>query len=264
MHLPSFAIVGPQRSGTTLMRLILESHPDVECHDEEEAYRVMERGYSTSAETLVRGVKAPQLTEQFCEAVFYSDAALLRGGDGSIVNRCDQTKLIVMVRSVFDTVASMIDLPMWVEKHGWPVLHAKAIIDPMFGERYRNEFEIISAARHKASVSAALIWLYKTDAIAGYQACGRPLLCVRYEDLVLRTRATLRKVVDFIGVAWDDALVRHEEVAHRELLPNGLAVGFTDPHRAVDGRSVGRWQKRQERMDLDAIERVCGDSRFYG
>lgn len=40
-HLKPFYIIGCQRSGTTLMRLILDSHPQVSCVDESSAYDLL-------------------------------------------------------------------------------------------------------------------------------------------------------------------------------------------------------------------------------
>jgi hypothetical protein len=42
MSAERFFILGCQRSGTTLLRLILESHPDIFCYDEIKAYAVLQ------------------------------------------------------------------------------------------------------------------------------------------------------------------------------------------------------------------------------
>lgn len=68
-------------------------------------------------------------------------------------------------------------------------------------------------------------WAYKTveEAAAGWLGVvERPhavapadrYLEIRYEDLVGDPQTTLKRVVEFLGVRWDDALLRHAELPH--------------------------------------------------
>ena len=63
-----FLIAGCQRSGTTLMRLLLGSHSDITCIDEILSYEVL-AGTRSSPATGLTGFKIPVWTEQLAEPV---------------------------------------------------------------------------------------------------------------------------------------------------------------------------------------------------
>jgi Sulfotransferase family len=76
-----------------------------------------------------------------------------------------------------------------------------------------------------SNITGGQEWAYKTveEAAAGWLGVvERPLtvapperyLEMRYEDLVGDPAKTLRRVVEFLGIPWDDALLRHAELPH--------------------------------------------------
>ena len=66
-----FFILGCQRSGTTLLRLILEVHPDVFCYDELKGYAVLQGAIQEDLpHARLIGFKIPRWTEQMnCEVL---------------------------------------------------------------------------------------------------------------------------------------------------------------------------------------------------
>jgi len=98
---------------------------------------------------------------------------------------------------------------------------------------------------------------------------------VRYEDLILDTEPTLRRVADFIKLDWDAAMLRyHEQSAERmaemdRALP-ALASGRERPgERRLEafkltseppqkGR-VERWREQMDPADVQAFEDTAGD-----
>lgn len=81
---------------------------------------------------------------------------------------------------------------------------------------------------------------------------------VRYEDLVLEPRRTLAAIVDFLGLAWHDDLLRHAELAHSlHERPWGhpAADAVSEPlHR---GR-VGRYRTDLHPDEIRSFERIAG------
>jgi hypothetical protein len=76
-----------------------------------------------------------------------------------------------------------------------------------------------------SNITGGQEWAYKTveEAAAGWLGVvERPhsvappdrYLEMRYEDLVGDPAKTLRRVVEFLGIGWDDALLRHAELPH--------------------------------------------------
>ncbi|MGH9238266.1 MAG: sulfotransferase family protein [Vicinamibacterales bacterium] len=259
-----FFIIGCQRSGTTLMRLILESHSQVACCDESLAYNVI-RGSGDPARTRrLLGLKVPCLTEQFANPSFW-DEFLLRQ---AIPNPYAGQKLIFMVRDVRDTVASMLELRLpgepwngarWYDMNLAPSLRAKIANDMPFRRRYAIELSRLRTAVNPELARAAFYWRYKTEALLDYCALGFPALLVRYEDLVAQPQVELLRVCGFLQMPWEAALLAHHRAPHRDVAEDGSTIGGTDPRRAIDLRSRERWRVSFAPADVRTILEFAGD-----
>ena len=62
---------------------------------------------------------------------------------------------------------------------------------------------------------------------------------IRYEDLVLDTEATLRKLFKFINEPWDDAVLEYYKV-QRDFHGEARAL---QANRNIYKNSIGRWKK---------------------
>jgi len=105
---------------------------------------------------------------------------------------------------------------------------------------------------------AALIWRYKVDALADYALKGYPVLPVRYESLVTQPREELSKICEFVSVDYEDSLMSHPSMPHRDLRPDGLAMGKTDPKRPIDNKGVGKWRSVFSAPQLEELLRIAG------
>jgi hypothetical protein len=252
-------VIGCQRSGTTLMRLVLEAHSKIECFDEIEAYSLLAGLGSPTFRKPILAFKIPRWTEQL-------DLPLL--WDYGLPERAQRIysgqKILFMVRDVLDTVSSMLKLKIagqtWLEHYGIPILQAKAAQDKRFAQQFSKELETIQRA-HDPSISvAALYWKYKTEALLGYFQKGYPVLPIYYEDLTRQPEVQLREVCRFLNVAWEDSLLDHPRIVHREVFENGLTVGDTDPKRSIDRTSVGQWRQHLTEEQVAQIATVVAST----
>jgi hypothetical protein len=84
--------------------------------------------------------------------------------------------------------------------------------------------------------------------IMGLWAAWKPCLGdlaieVRYEDLVENLEASARRVLDFLGLAWDPRVLRFHEHAGTKIVCSPTFAEVTKPlYRA----SVGRWKNYQK------------------
>ncbi len=254
-----FFIAGCQRSGTTLMRLVLECHPGIECFDEVDAYRVLasQLDQLRPSRSLV-GFKIPRWTEQL-------DAREL--WDYGLPERTARfyagQKILFMVRGVRDTIASMLKLrsggASWLETWGEPIIDAKTEKDPAFADRYAKELRLRDQSTNRRLASGALYWKYKNDALFDLMSRGYPVLPVHYEAFVRDPQPVLERICTFLGIPWSFALLEHPRFAHREVFENGLTLGNTDPRRSIDASSVDQWRAFIPKDALIEIEAITGD-----
>ena len=254
-----FFMAGCQRSGTTLLRLVLECHPDIFCLDEDTSYPALMRGECPKpAGQKLTGFKVPRWTEQFDATAAQDDgeAAMAR-------NFYNGEPIIFLVRDVRDTVASMMKLKMtekqtWLEYCARPILESK-IAQPAFAAQFTAEIEQLRKSDNAWPKVGALYWKYKAESVFRYRQLGWPLLLIRYEDLVESPRWHLRQIVDFLGLEWNDRLLEHDRLPHAEIYPNGTAMGNTDPRKPIHDENVGQWRHMVSTNDEASILEMAGD-----
>jgi hypothetical protein len=257
-----FFILGCQRSGTTLLRLILESHPDIFCYDELKAYAVLQGRAQEEPRVAKRiGFKVPRWTEQFLSAVLWDD-----GLDETASAFYLSEPILFVLRNAYDNIASMRKLKAgdktWCELWVPRILNAKIQRDEAFRLRFTNELSMIEAAateQERLTKQGALYWKYKTAAIVRYRNAGFPVLPVSYERLVTQPEPTLRAICQHLVVQFDDRLLHHNEFAHTEVFAHGRTVGETDPNRPIQSDSVGQSVEWLSDQDKEWIDSVIGD-----
>lgn len=264
-------IVGCQRSGTTLLRLILDSHPAVATFEEPTAY-----DYWAEANLLARTVEAgqvdgrvkfvfktPCLTEQLdrddgiATDLGYHVFPFSFGYNGEL--------LLFLVRDPRDVYLSLRKLKEessgrdWIDL--WPQyiddLYPRRITD--FYNRYARELEIVRRGGTEGfAARAALYWKIKTEAFFRYDALGYKMLLIIYEDLVTNPQRCLQRVTRFLGVPFAESMLRHHELAHTGLFADGLTAGKTDPKRRISSESTRLYRSRVSKEEQEIIIDIAG------
>lgn len=256
-----FFIAGCQRSGTTMMRLILESHRDIQCIDEQYSYEVLAgRAGQPEPTTPVVGFKIPVWTEQLLEAqLHWNEYAYLYGND-PVANFYDREPLVFMVRSPLDTISSMMRLKVesdsWLQRVGLPVLNSMAE-DGRLSEQHRAELSFASSCEFPEVAMGALYWKIKSGAVLAYIDAGLPVHLVIYERFVGAPMAFLPGILRHIGVDWDESVLLHHERPHGELI-DGKAIGDTDPSRPIDTHSIGHSSTSLSASQVELVEKIVG------
>ena len=240
-------IGGAGRSGTTLLRVMLDSHPRISCGPELKVGgqilklwqqlrgpwfgNLMERGVGPEdVDALFRdlfaGLLRPyqatsgklRLAEKTPNNIFWFRQLGHLFGDAQFVH---------VLRDGRDVVASLLNVEWY---------------DPT-GHRLPITTDAIEAARYWAeSVEAGL------DADDDPAIRGR-LRLVRYEDLVTRPESTLRSLLEFLNEPWDAAVLEHQRHPH-DLARESSADRVAAP---IDAAAVGRWRRDLTEGQREAI-----------
>jgi len=247
-------VAGCQRSGTTLLSLILDSHPEIRTIDEVD-FRLSDlRRYLTSKEFApLVCFKLPAMSHRVRE--FKSLPGL---------------KVLWAVRDPRDVVTSMIRLqvtargvkaPLAAHPHAGPALAIPPMLE-VLGEPPADLRQHLDTFRRLPShpdrtieqlaLAAALHWRLKCELLPAYDECSVPYRFVRYEDVVRSPKAHISQVLEYLDLEWHDAVLRHHETH------DGVSIGFTDRSRAIDQASIETWQPTLTTNALACVNEVCG------
>jgi hypothetical protein len=272
-------IVGVTRSGTTLLRLMLDAHPDLaippETHFVPSLIKATrKKGVSPDeAHGIVTGhrqwgdfnLDSAELLKRYCE-----------------LDRIDPETTI---RAFFELYAEREGKPRWGDKTPNYVKRMKQI------ERWIPEARFIHMIRdgRDAALSrfkrllkepppmdvVAERWVKK---IEGARADGAEVghyIEVQYEELVRNTEHELQRVSEFLELPWDPTILRYYERAEERLaeMVRDLPADEGKPMRPADHRKeahvltskppdpsrLARWKEDMDPAQNEQFEAVAGD-----
>lgn len=243
MDKPVF-VVGPPGSGTTLLRLMLDSHPDLMV--------ARETGFMRS----VAAIHHVPLTE----------------GGGTWAARLGLSReeldraIAGLYDGVFSRAAQRQGARRWGDKTPYHVHFmaeaAEVFPDAQFVGIIRHPGACASSAGRFSLgwVSGVRLWTVRTAAMSDQGiGLGDRFRLVRYEDLVTDQRDVITEVLSFLGLPWDDAVLAHHE-RH-----SGRMEGGTRADDPVDASRMARWRQAVTDEQMTVLDRdTRGLSGLFG
>lgn len=273
---PAPFIVGTGRCGTTLLRLMLDAHTELaippETHFIPAAIRARKRSLRPRRAFLKAVTESP----------FWRDN---RVDEGELRRRVEALRPFALggaVRAFYGLYAESRGKARWGDKTPFYVLHMRAIHEVLPEARF---IHMIRDGRDMALSfkdlwfgpdtveEAAERWVSWIEAARKQSASLPAYLEIRYEDLVLETEATLKRVCDFVGLGWEEGMLDYHlaagerlgEMAHPLRLSGGRVVEAAE-RQAIHTLAaqpprperVGVWKTRMRPADRSRFERVAG------
>jgi hypothetical protein len=275
-------VVGSPRSGTTLLRLMLDSHPELAIPPE--------TGFLALAPRL-RG-SGDRLREKFFYAVTTYGEPSPAWPDFEIPEEVFWKALLEITpftapagfRAFYRLYAERFGKARWGDKTPLYCMQMDTI------RRVLPEARFVHLIRdgRDAALSLRRMWFspgHDIETQAAYwRSCvraarrsgaGRPdYLEVRYEDLVLHTRAELERICAFVGLPYDEAMASYPARAGERLgehkgrsAPDGTPLLTREQRlaqqerttRAPDPALVGAWKAAMSPEERARFARVAGD-----
>jgi protein-tyrosine sulfotransferase len=263
---PVIIIGGCPRSGTTLLRRLLDEHPNIVCGPETSALLPVR----LSAGELAAASDLPR-----------ADVAAMLAASRSQADFVDQ---------LFDTVARRHGKRRWAEKTPLNVRHLDWIFRHFPNARFihviRDGRDVacslrthpvrrlvngawVSVPQRRSVASCIDQWLDLTA--RGLRWRGDPrYMEVRYEDLVAAPETTMRRVMDFVGEPYEEAWLqaRLAEAGGGPSAPGSAAPagadGRPDPERPnaagrITSGSIGRWRRDLSPPEIDLVRARATD-----
>jgi tetratricopeptide (TPR) repeat protein len=228
-------IVGMPRSGTTLTETIIGAHPLVHPAGELETVKRCERemsdlvfrdeGVQKNARN-ISWVGVEVLAQRYLDAIDVKakNSSAIRVTDkmphnfqavGLIALMFPKARIIHTKRSPFDTCLSI-----WQQNFNDAHAYARALGD--LGHHYAQYLDLMQHWR---------------EALPGR------ILEIEYENLVENQEEVSRKLIDFVGLPWDDACLRPQDVNRTVLTASVWQV-----RQPVYKRSVARWKNYEKQL----------------
>ena len=245
-------LCGHARSGTTLLEYIVDAHPGVISAEETSifhnvAYYPIGSAMSPNSKFIsVLDWLSPRVMRQIRSEYFRGVESFLGESIGdrllldknpantfdipAIARIFPETKFLVALRDPRDVCLSAFMQPASIlpDTSAWLTLEG--------------------TMNHYAHIMG--IWL------ACKPCLGEQALEVRYEDITRDIESTARKTLDFLGLPWDERVLRPHERASNSVVRSPTYVEVTKP---VFRSSVGRWKNYQKYFEpqLALLEPFC-------
>jgi hypothetical protein len=248
-------IGGAGRSGTTLLRVMLDAHPRICCGPElkllpsvaewyqtmtgnfaavMDSYRIapadLRRCFRGFIEGLVDNFRRASGKPRWAEKTPHNIVFL-----GPLGELFPDARFLHVIRDGRDVVSSLVTMD-WV--------------NPLTGRKWDYVQNVASAARYWRDV------IVRARQQAAQPALAGRVLEVRYEALVTDTEATLRRVLEFVGEPWDEALLAYH-LRSRSHEP--VEASTAQALKPVTRTPLGRWQTELTRLDRAAFKSEAGD-----
>jgi tetratricopeptide (TPR) repeat protein len=252
-----FALLcGQPRSGTTLLEQVLDSHADIISVEEspvfkEEASRPLHRNFpeDTPVLSVLESAPADRL-HQSRENYFRFAEKLLGEAVGgrllidknpglnlaipAVVRIFPEARFLVAVRDPRDVCLSCFMQPLEINAASFAFLSLEDTVT-----QYAAEMGFWRAMQPRLK---------------------NPAIEIRYEDLVNDLESAARRVLDFLGVDWNERVLRFNEHARNKTVWSPTS---TDVTRPIFKTAIGRWRNYQKYLEphlekLDPLAKALG------
>lgn len=206
-------ILGSQRSGTTLLQLILSSHSKIKGLDEDDSNYTFPPWIVLFLSKLVGRKTVYKLpTKSF---------ALYQ-----LKRNFSKSKIIWMVRDPLAVVSSMKSLIVedgqtWLSTYSWDEWEKAARFFKDQSPKLERDVE--------PAVLGANIWKYKNMMPEIYREKGFLVYTIRYEDLLETPRETLQQLFSFLELDWEESVLNYWRDSERKKL-----IGNTRADKPID------------------------------
>ena len=242
-------VVGSMRSGSTLLRLILDSHPDIAIPPE--------TGFM-GAVAATKAIPNWQFGDQWFGRLGWSEDEL-------------DVRIREFYAPMFERYAAQQGKRRWGEKTPFHTSHIPAMAaifpDAVFVGVVRHAGGVATSLRktfHYTLGDALSYWAATNlEMVRSATALGDRFVLCRYEELVRETEPVLRELLEWLDEDWSDSVLMHHAVQKERRTPRA-AEGATSTRDPVDPARADRWRSALSLADQSAIDAYADQLGFFG
>lgn len=278
-------IIGPGRSGTTLLALILNHHPNCISTPELKHFVYFYKKYkkitSVSNELLkdlkkyfdIVGVTKKNVLFNIEDNFFLKD---LKVGDN--INYAQLTKLIYL--GFFNNVKDINNVSCIVDKNPFYTFHTEKILDIFPDAKFitvirdYRAFVLSNRQSQKPFISIksvsyyAFAWAFHIKNLVNLRnKHPEKLLIVKYEDLVINKELEMGKIFNHIQLSYTASVFDFNKSLQDKLskietnskIHERAIKKITDLSKPINADRVNSWQKNLNDFQIKNIEYICSD-----
>ena len=263
---PSF-IVGCGRSGTTLLRAMLDSHPKIAVPPE--SYFVVALLKQRAAFEPSGTLDHSAFLDELCRAPSFIEWGIDRETLATHPAFLDARTVPEAITAAYRCYADRFDKSIMVDKTPFLGRNVGLLASSFPGTRFvhlvrdgRNVAQSLAAMEFGPATAelGILEWQRHVDAIDRYVADGgENVLCVRYEDLVEDPTAVLGRICRHIGVEFDPAMLGYTDRA-AEVLAGIDRTAHLEGIRSAPTPDPRSWRTGLTPSELSLLEGLAGDT----
>ena len=262
-----FFVLGSQRSGTTMLRLMLNRHPRLMVPHESKFMIAFNSRLDEYGDLSDKGNTARLLNDiAQHKAVVAGD---LIADTESILSR-DVATFPQLIDAIMTEKALQMGKPRWGDKTPYYITH----IDEIWGlfprtkiiHLVRDGRDVIVSQRNIEWMSNNLPrlahdWWWKTTLChkVGSVRGAKFFLEVKYEDLVIETESTLRKICQFLGESFAPEILNFTDTVARNV-PKKSQEWHQNSMRAPDPSKLAVWKNKLSTADRIIFEQNAGSA----
>ncbi len=213
-QMPLIFIGGVPRSGTTLMRAILDAHPDVRCGEET---RVIPRMLGMRSQW----AKSPKESKRLQEAGLSDEVidSALAAFILEVIAKHGEPAPRLCNKDPFTLKSSIYLSQMFpASKFILMVRDGRAVVHSIISRKVTiSGFDLKSFRKCLEKWNIAMETMYYQCLRLGLDRC----LPVYYEQLVLHPEDWVKRILEFLDIPWDDAVLHHEQFINK---PKGISL----------------------------------------
>lgn len=259
-------IVGTERSGSNLLRLMLNAHPDVHIPHPPHVMHLLgplepRFGPPGAPATLARAAAAvAALVERHIHPWAITPDV------GRLVAEASPPDLLGLSMALYEQAREHAKKPRWGCKSTFMITEVDRVLRARPGARFiwlvRDARDVAVSSRDsvfnpKHPLLVARLWAHQQRQGLSLEARHPEAVHrLRYEDLTRAPEPAMRALCAFLGLPWSEAVLRHAETPEASTIA-ALSGSWKNNDKAVLSDNQGKWRLRLSRRDAARIVAVA-------
>ena len=270
MHFTAVQMIGTQRSGSNLLRLMLNQLPEVSAPHPP---HILERFFPLLP--LYNDLNDPQnfahLADDVCKLIEYNPVPWtgFKADASAIVARCRKPLLTEIFRVIYELRAESENASVWICKSLVNIRFVRQLeesgVNPLYLHLYRDGRDVALSFK-KAIVGEKHIyhiasqWREEQEAslkLADNLGSSR-VIKVRYEDLIHNPEVQLQRICSLIGAEYNPIALDyyHSQESHNTALSGVMWENVEHP---IMSENFNKFTRELSSADIQLFEEVAGD-----